>query len=159
MVFGHLRGLNERGFSLIELMLVVAIIGILSTLGYPYAARYLESAKLRAAAQELAVVINGARQMAITRNTNVCMTLASNKAVYRSGATNPCSGTIFVGSGTAADGSMALQNSVQITASTANVTFSSLGAASPAGTYTVTNPTNNLTLSVVVSAAGRVSIQ
>ena len=159
MVPGHLRRLNAGGFTLIELMIVVAVIGIMSTLGYPYAARYLESSKLRAAAQELVVIINGARQIAITRNTNVCVTLSSNKAVYRSGATNPCAGTVFVGAGTAADGSIALQNNMQVTASSANVTFSSLGAASPAGTFTVSNPVNSLTLSVVVSAAGRVSIQ
>ena len=158
MVPGQLRRI-DAGFTLLELMLVVSIIGIMAGLGYPYAMRYLEASKLRAAAQELVVVINGARQLAITRNTNVCVTLSNNKAVYRSGATTPCAGTIFVGTGTAADGTIELQNDAQITASTANVIFSSLGAAAPAGTYTVTNPVNSLTLSVVVSAAGRVSIQ
>jgi prepilin-type N-terminal cleavage/methylation domain-containing protein len=160
MVSGHLRRLNARGFTLAELLIVLAIIGILATLGYPYAARYLQSAKLRAAATELVVIINGARQLAITRNTNVCVTLSSNKAFYKSGATSPCTtGTTFIGAGTASDGSIALQNQVRITSSTATVTFSPLGAASPAGTYTITNPTNSLTLAVVVSAAGRVSIQ
>ena len=90
----------------------------------------------------------------------MCVTLSNNKAFYKSGATTPCStGTTFIGAGTASDGSIELQNDVNITSSTATVTFSPLGAASPAGTYTVTNPTNNLTLAVVVSVAGRVSIQ
>ena len=143
-----------------ELLMVMAIIGILAVLGYPFAARYLQAAKLRAAATELVVVINGARQMAITRNTNVCVTLNNNKAFYKSGATTPCTtGTTFIGAGTASDGSIGLQNDVQISASTATVVFSPLGAASPAGTYTVRNPTDSLTLAVVVSAAGRVTIQ
>jgi prepilin-type N-terminal cleavage/methylation domain-containing protein len=160
MVSGHLRRLNARGFTLAELLIVLAIIGILATLGYPYAARYLQAAKLRAAATELAVIINGARQLAITRNTQVCVMLSNNKALYKSGATTPCTtGTTFVGAGTASDGTIALQNDVQITASSANVTFTPLGAASPAGTYTVTNPTDGLTMAVVVSVAGRVSIQ
>jgi Tfp pilus assembly protein FimT len=144
---------------LAEVMVVVTLIGILSALGYPYAVGFLQAARLRAAAQELVAVINGARQLAITRNTNVCLTLSSNKVIYRTAAANPCSGTVFVGAGTASDGSIALQNDVQVSASTANVTFSSLGAAAPAGTYTVRNPDTSLTLSVVVSAAGRVAIQ
>jgi len=42
---------------------------------------------------------------------------------------------------------------------TANVVFTNLGAASPAGTYVVTNPANNGSRSVVVAATGRISVR
>jgi type II secretion system protein H len=151
--------MSQRGFSMIELLVVISIIGIMSVMAYPYAASYVQASKLRAAAEELVAIINGARQLAITRNTSVCVSLSNNRAVYKTG-TNPCaSGATFIGAGTASDGTIKLQNDVRITGTTANVVFSPLGAASPAGTYTVTNPTNSLTMSVVVSTAGRVTIQ
>ena len=42
---------------------------------------------------------------------------------------------------------------------TASPVFTYLGAASTPGTLTVTNPTDGRTLSVVVAASGRVTIQ
>ena len=152
--------MNERGFSMAELLITVAVIGIVAALGYPYVATYLQSAQLRGAAQEVASIVNGARQLAIARNTNVCVTLSGTSALYRTGTSNACGGgAVYSGPTTAPDGTMTLQNTMQISASTASVTFSSLGAAVTAGTYTVRNPTTGLTLNVVVSAAGRVSIQ
>jgi hypothetical protein len=104
--------------------------------------------------------LNGARQLAITRNTNVCVSLSGNKAVYTTGVSNACAGgTTFVGTNTASDGTISLDNAMQISASTASVVFSALGAAVQAGTYTVRNPNTGGTMSVVVSSAGRVTIQ
>lgn len=145
---------------MIELMIALAIMGIVAVLGYPYVSSYLQAARLRAGAEELITVINGARQLAIARNTNVCVMLDGNAATYRTGVTAGCAGgTLYTGTGTAADGTMTLQNTVQITGTTANVMFSSLGAATTAGTYTVHDPTSGNNLSVVVSASGRVRIQ
>jgi hypothetical protein len=47
---------------------------------------------------------------------------------------------------------------MQVSAATANVVFTNLGAASTAGTYTVRNPANGRTLSVIVAASGRITI-
>ena len=152
--------MNERGFSMAELLITLVVIGIVATLGYPYVASYLQSAQLRGAAQEVASIVNGARQLAIARNTNVCVTLSGTSALYRTGTSNVCGGgVVYTGPTTAADGTMRLQNTMQISASTANVTFSSLGAAVTAGNFTVRNPHTGLTLNVVVAATGRVTIQ
>jgi Tfp pilus assembly protein FimT len=143
-----------------ELLVVCAVIGILSALAYPYFTTYLQSAALKAGAQELATIINGARQLAIARNVNVCMTLSGNNALYRLNASAACGGgTVFVGAMTKSDGTIALSNDIQVSGTTANVVFSNLGAAAPAGTYTVRNTTTNRTMSVVVAASGRVTIQ
>lgn len=160
MVRERFRRLNERGVTMAELLMVVAVIGIITAGGTPYFMRYMQSAALKAAAQELATIISGARQLAIARNTNVCVQLSSNQATYRTGVTNACGGgTLYLGTGTRADGTMRLDNNITITGSTASVVFSPLGAAVTAGTYTVRNPTTNLTLSVVVATGGRVTVQ
>jgi prepilin-type N-terminal cleavage/methylation domain-containing protein len=160
MVRGHLRGLNERGVTIAELLMVVAVVGIVSAVGTPYFMSYMQSAALRAAAQELATIISGARQLAIARNTNVCVSLVNNQATYRTGVSNTCGGgTLYLGANTRADGTVTLDNSMTIGGTTASVVFSSLGVAVTAGTYTVRNPTTNRTLSVVVSSMGRVTVQ
>lgn len=152
--------MNARGFSMAELLVVVAVIGILSAVGYPYYQTYMQSASLKAGAQELATIINGARQLAIARNVNACMTLSNNRAVYRIGVSTTCGGgAVFVGVITKSDGTIALSNDIQVSGTTANVVFTNLGAASTAGTYTVRNPKTGNTMSVIVAASGRVTIQ
>lgn len=152
--------MNGRGYTMAELLVVLAVVGALSALGYPYFATYLQTASLKAGAQELAAIVNGARQLAIARNSNVCMTLSSNKAVYMINVSAACAGgQVFVGTITKSDGTIALSNNIQVSGTTANVVFSNLGAATTAGTYTVRNPTTNKTMSVVVAASGRVTIQ
>jgi prepilin-type N-terminal cleavage/methylation domain-containing protein len=160
MVLRRFRKLDQRGVTMGELLMVVAVIGIITAVGTPYFMRYMQAAALRAAAQEVATIVNGARQLAIARNTNTCVALSSNQATYKINVTAACGGgSLFVGAGTRADGTMPLDNSMVISASTASVTFSPMGIAVQAGTYTVRNPTTNSTLSVVVAASGRVTIQ
>ena len=123
-------------------------------LGTPFVHAYIQSAALKAAAQELATIISGARQLAIARNTNVCVTLVGNQAIYRIRRERRvrrrarCSSARIRGP----TATMRLDNSMTISGTTANVVFSALGAAVTAGTYTVRNPTTNSTLTVVVAS-------
>jgi Tfp pilus assembly protein FimT len=145
---------------MLELLLTLVIMAIIASLGYPFVATYLKAARVKAAAQEFATIANGARQIAIARNTNVCVTLSGNQARYLVGTSAACAGgTTYTGALTRSDGSIPLSDDMQISGTTANVVFSSLGAASPAATYTVRDPATNQTLTVVISAAGRVRIQ
>ena len=142
-----------------ELAVVMAVIGILGALGIPLVFSYLQNAKVKAGAQELATIISAGRQMAITRNANVCVALTGTSAVYRIGVNAACAGgTLYVGGGTQSNGTVPLQNKLAITATTANVVFSPLGAALTAGTYTVHNPQGAADRQVVVSASGRIRI-
>jgi len=52
-----------------------------------------------------------------------------------------------------------LASGLVVSAVGASVLFTGLGAASPAGRYTVVSPADSGTRSVVVAASGRVSIQ
>jgi hypothetical protein len=67
---------------------------------------------------------------------------------------------VWTGPGTDAAGAIRIAGTgTFLVSTTANVVFSDLGAASPAGTYTVTSPVNGATLAVVVAATGRISVR
>ncbi len=59
------------GFTLIELMVVVAIIGILLMLGTPLFSQYVANSRIRAAAEAFANAVAQARTEAIKRNESV----------------------------------------------------------------------------------------
>jgi prepilin-type N-terminal cleavage/methylation domain-containing protein len=159
MVLGRLSTIGQRGFSLAELLVVIGIIGLLGAAGAPYFITYWQTSKLRAGAEELATIVSQGRQLAITNNTRTCVRQVSNRAQLYQGTTTPCTtGTVWTGPGTDGSGNFTLKEGVQISASTANVVFNFLGAATTTGTYTVTNPTNSQTLFVKVASSGRLCI-
>lgn len=156
MVRQRIRWLSGRGFSLAELMVVVAVIGVTAAIMAPLLVTYWNASTLTAGAQELQAVLNSARQMAIRQNTNVCVERSGVRVRYLVGG---CAGTVWTGAGTDSNGWIRLSNSVEITNSTANVVFGYLGAANPGGTYTVRNPMNTAqTVTVTVAVSGRITI-
>ncbi len=62
---------SHKGFSLIELMIVLALGGILLALSTPAIGRYLVEARLRHSASKLANEIRVARQKAVTTNSRI----------------------------------------------------------------------------------------
>jgi Tfp pilus assembly protein FimT len=146
---------NQSGFSLGELLAIVAVIGIVSVLGTPMFISYSQAARLKGGAQELVTILNQARQVAITRNTSTCVLQSTNKVRV---ALGNCAGTIWTGSGTDGNGWFTLTEDVRVSAATANVEFTRLGTATTAGTYTVLNPATNQTLHVIVALSGRITM-
>jgi prepilin-type N-terminal cleavage/methylation domain-containing protein len=145
----------DAGFSLIELLVVLAVIAIVSAVGAPLFLSYLRSATLTAGAQELASVVNRGRQVAITQNTTVCVVRNANRVRFLTGG---CGGVVWTGPGTDNNGFFSLANNVNVTNATANVVFNQLGAATTTGTYTVQHPTSGATMTVSVAFSGRVTV-
>lgn len=155
-MFGSARpARREQGFSAAELLVTVAVIGILAAIAVPYFLSYWRAATLRAGAQELAAVLNDARQLAISRNRSVCVSNDGTRVRFH---LDTCAGTAIMRPGSDGQGWITLTNGQRVSGSTANVTFNYLGAATTAATYTVQNPNGNSTLCVVVAASGRVRI-
>lgn len=145
---------DSRGFNLAELLVFVAVIGIITAVSAPAFVSYWRSATLKAGAQELATVLNRARSVAISKNTTVCVNQTANRVQFLTGN---CAGTVWTGPGTDGNGRFTLQNGINVT-SNPQVVFNYLGAATTSGIYTVQNPIDNSTMSVTVALSGRVTI-
>lgn len=135
--------------------MTVAVIGILTAIAVPYFLSYWRAATLRAGAEELAAVLNDARQLAISQNRSVCVSNDGTRVRFH---LDSCTNPAVTRPGTDAQGWITLTNGQRVTGGTANVTFNYLGAATTAATYTVQNPNGNSTLCVVVAASGRVRV-
>ena len=74
---------GESGFSLAELVVVMAVIGIVTVLAVPMMMSYWRTSTLMAGAREFATALNGARELAIRENRNVCVTTDGTRLQYR----------------------------------------------------------------------------
>jgi Tfp pilus assembly protein FimT len=94
-------------------------------------AGYWQSSTLQAGAQELATAINRGRQLAISRNTTVCVELSGTNITMR---TAVCStGTLYKGPETDGNGVIRLTNGIRVSfAGGSSVVFNNLGAATTA---------------------------
>ena len=61
---------TTKGFSLLELMVVITIMGLLLALSVPALARFLQNWRLNAEVDQVAMMMRAARSTAIMRNTN-----------------------------------------------------------------------------------------
>ena len=145
-----------------ELIVVIAVIGIIMAVSVPTLWTYFRTATLRGAAEELVTVLNGARQLAIRANSTVCVTNDGTRVQYH---LSTCGATTWKGPGTDSSGNITLSNSVRAGGSS-NVCYSYLGAttATPAPCVkrrhlNVTNPAGGSTMSVTVATTGRAKIQ
>jgi prepilin-type N-terminal cleavage/methylation domain-containing protein len=143
-----------RGFTMAELIIVLAVIAIMVAVSVPYFLTYLQSARVRAAAEEIATFLNQGRQLAISTNQNICVHITSTAMHFHLAN---CAGTTWAGPGTDASGNIPAPGGIGLS-TTADPVFSYLGNATPAATYTVRDTYSGRQLRVMVAASGRVSI-
>ena len=149
------RSDRAAGFTLAELVMVIAVIGILAVMAVPSFLSYYHAAGLKSGAQQVVTLMNQARELAIKENGSVCVTLPSaTQMSYRLGS---CAGSAWVGAGTDATGGINLPTGITAAAS-ANPIFNYVGSALPAATYTLTYTQTGATLTASVAASGRVKI-
>src|SRR5262245_11166909 len=147
------RTLNERGFGMAELIVVVAIIGVLAALAMPSFLAYWQSSTLSAGAAQLQTTLNRGRQLAIAQNGSVCVQVSGTGGRDRRVS---CAGTIWTGTGTNGAGLISLASGIQI--SGGPVTFTNIGGATANATFTVTDPRTSRTRTVAVLTTGRVTV-
>jgi Tfp pilus assembly protein FimT len=146
---------SAGGHTAAELVVVVLVAGTLLALATPSFLRAWQASTVRAAAEELVSVLGVARQLAITENQTVCVTGDGTAVQYRVGG---CTRPAWTGPGTDADGSIRLAGGVRVSAASAHVTYTYLGAVGTGGTLTVLDPAGRQALCVVVAVSGRATI-
>ena len=146
---------SQRGFGMTELIVVIALIGVLAVLGVPNLLTYWQTSTLGAGADEFAGILGRARALAVTQNTTVCVQVVGTSVRF---VIPGCAATVWTGTGTDAAGVIRLSGGLQISGG-ASAIFTSTGGANPGATYVVTNPQDGNTRSVAVSTTGRLTIQ
>ncbi|HQP29028.1 MAG: GspH/FimT family pseudopilin [Syntrophales bacterium] len=74
------RKIHRGGFSLVELIIVVAIMAILSTLAVPSLQTYMAQRRLNGAARLVMSDLMNARMLAVTQNRNVQVSFPTSAA-------------------------------------------------------------------------------
>lgn len=145
---------GQWGFTLSELLVVLSVMGILTAMSVPTFISHYQTARLRAAGEEIVAFLNQGRQIGIRENVGVCVHITSTAMHYHVGS---CFGPVWLGPGSDSAGNVKAPDGITLT-TTADPTFNYLGAASPAATYTVRNTQTGQTTTVTVAASGRVSL-
>ena len=122
----------------------------------PFFLSYYRVAAVKAASQEVVALFNQARQLAIQSNSTlgVCVNLPTSSEMQF--IQDGCGGTVWIGPGTTATGRIKLPEGFRMGPAT-DVTFNYLGAAQPAVTYNLTNPTTGAWLTVRIAISGRIT--
>ncbi len=143
------RGALPRGFTAIELMVTVAVAGVLIATAVPSFTASIARARLEGAVNELGIDLQYARSEAIRRRTSATLTTDSTGASYTLSYVNPS---------TAANVSfktVAMPSNMTLTANT-TVTFSALRGLAAARTIDASSTKTTSTLRVLTNATGRV---
>lgn len=172
----------NRGFSLVELVIALAIMGVLLSLGLPAFSSYVENTRLRSAAEVFLTAVESAKGTAATQNSQVEVILTNNNTVASlltaEGSTTGAGWMVrtadrarFIEGRSLIEGGRGNQPTIVVTGSVGGVAFTPLGGTTlaSAATFAFTNPTAGACVSatpagpirclnVQVSPTGRVKM-
>jgi type II secretion system protein H len=150
--------MRERGFTITELMIVIAIMGGVTAVATPSISRWLTSIRLESATRELASTLQLARVKAITQNTSIRINFDTTVHTYQMQQRNAADLTAWNN----IDKAKTLPAGIRFGSVTGNpVTFQSgRGSILPGSNSTITlQNIQGKTNAVLVAQTGRVLIR
>jgi type IV fimbrial biogenesis protein FimT len=115
----------ERGFNLMELLVVIALITVLMMVGMPSFQLFTQNSQTRSGAEGLLAGLQVAKSEAIRRNVNVQMKIVNNSTAWRVNLSSDPDGPTLM---TRAHDEGSTNAEIEITPSDADtITFSGLG--------------------------------
>lgn len=146
--------MGKRGFSVIELVIVMVVIGVLAAFGIPRLRNSLEKSNIRGAKAGFATLVATARGVAVQRGCPATLNLTADSAwVTACNLTPPpAPATVVVGSKKL----VGSQYSVTFTPSAASVTYDPRGIQTDFKTTTIRIAGSTLTDSVIINQVGKV---
>lgn len=150
-------GGHEGGFGLIELVITVAVMGIILLVAIPSYRNWVENTKIRSIASSIQSGLQLARAEAVTNNTQVAFTLTGNNwTVGCVNVTATCPATIqqYI-----ADSGAANVTSTTVPASRTTITYSNLGNRVTTGGASLTSfNTVNVASTIASTRALRIEV-
>ena len=146
---------SEDGYSLVELLVVVAIIAIMAFVAIPFLTTYIPSASVNYAAREVQASLNRAKLMAVATRQSICVQIVAGGYQFVQGS---CGGTVWTGPGTDGAGTFPMGAGLTLAQNSgASPIFNQFGMATQTGSFKVT-ASGAPQQTISVNAAGRVSI-
>lgn len=170
---------RSLGFTLVELMIVVAVLAVLAALALPSFRDYFDKAQVRGAADGLVTLIVDARGESVKRNRDVNISFTGSSSVWCAGANGAVepgtvgdvipaalacdcttAGACMVGDREMVVNSTAYTGVTMAALPAAFVFNSQFGTVSPLGTTSLTldSPSGKFQLSLVTSPLGQTSV-
>lgn len=141
---------RERGFTLPELLLTIAVMGTLMVLAIPSLTRWLSATGLNSVAREVAAELQLARIKAISQNTNFRIRFDPARDTYQIEK-------YIAGRWESVDAPKTLPRGIRLVRTSVDPVFQPTGTVQ-AGTTIILENTQGRTKKVTVSFAGRIKI-
>lgn len=154
------RERKNKGFTLIELMIVISILGLIIVMSLPNYSRFIQGWKLNGEAQQFTSVLRTARSTAIMKNIDVVFTFNNKTNTYS--YFEDANKNSKLDSGEYQSATYTLYPGISIiayTLSSSTLTFGSKGNTQESGSITLINSNNKVKNIRIYGGTGNITIE
>jgi prepilin-type N-terminal cleavage/methylation domain-containing protein len=147
--------MSRKGFSTIEMIIVVVLIGIIATMGFPRLRRAVEKQNIRSAKALTATLVATARGAAVQRGCSATLNMSTDSIWVSACGVNPVAASVQVGTKKI----VGREFNVTLSPSTASVVYDPRGIATVFQRVVVRIIGPHYQDSVVINEVGKVTRQ